>query len=442
MTFKPPHSFPINTATSCQFKWTWSTVFLSVGTSSSCHRCKGWDVSEIMDDFHNHPGKLEDRKKMLEGQWPGNGCEYCRDIEVAGGTSERTAYINDMQVSPPELDVDPTAVKVTPRILEVYFNNVCNQKCVYCSPFFSNLIQKEVEKFGPLENEYDLMGFKEKPGYEERKDKFWIWMDKNSQHLLQFQILGGEPMYQPEFEECLEFFEKRSHPNLNWKIFSNLKHRPSNFQSKIDRISTLIETGKLKSFEIVCSMDCWGPQAEYSRYGVKLDEWEKNFQYLVDNHLVDISVHSTITPVSLPTMAEFYKKIMEWNTYRIEKQGAMGLVDTQIKVVNFGWNIVVTPTHMDPCMLGEHATKFFDDLLAVIPDEDNRKRYLQGFKTKVVKSPVDPIRLHRLANYLDKIDFRRQTNWRELYPWLVDIVNANKPNELVPEVNAILIKND
>ena len=36
--------FPIKTKTACQYKWTWSTVFLSTGTSSSCHRCKGWDV--------------------------------------------------------------------------------------------------------------------------------------------------------------------------------------------------------------------------------------------------------------------------------------------------------------------------------------------------------------------------------------------------------------
>jgi len=59
----------LKTATACQYKWTWSTVFLSTGTSSSCHRCKGWDVSDMMEDFHNHPGKLGDREKMLKGQW-------------------------------------------------------------------------------------------------------------------------------------------------------------------------------------------------------------------------------------------------------------------------------------------------------------------------------------------------------------------------------------
>ena len=151
--------FPIKTKTACQYKWTWSTVFLSTGTSSSCHRCKGWDVSNMMDDFHNHPGKISDREKMLKGEWPGNGCEYCKKIEQAGGISERTGFINRSDLVPPEIEkvkLGPYPTKVTPRILEVYFNNLCNQKCVYCSPYFSSLIQHEVEKYGPLSDEYHL----------------------------------------------------------------------------------------------------------------------------------------------------------------------------------------------------------------------------------------------------------------------------------------------
>jgi MoaA/NifB/PqqE/SkfB family radical SAM enzyme len=29
-------------------------------------------------------------------------------------------------------------VHVTPRILEVYFDNTCNLKCLYCGPHFSS----------------------------------------------------------------------------------------------------------------------------------------------------------------------------------------------------------------------------------------------------------------------------------------------------------------
>lgn len=415
MPYNIEDAFPIKTQTSCQFKWTWSTLFLSVGTSSSCHRCKGWDVTEHMQDFHNHPGKLDDRQKMLDGQWPGNGCEYCKKIEDAGGTSERTAYINDSLLSPKELRDNPNQLSVTPRILEVYFTNVCNQKCVYCSPFFSSLIQNEIEKFGPLESEYDLDGFHGRDDYEKLKADFWVWMEKNSRDLYHFQILGGEPMYQPEFEECLAFFERHEHPTTNFKIFSNLKHNPIKFKEKIDRISKLIEQNKLESFEIVCSMDCWGPQAEFARFGMDLVEWETNFNTLLTSPLVKISVHSTITPVTLPTMGEFYRKIIEWN---------------KIKKVDFGWNTVARPTFMNPENLGHHAKVFFEDLLSAVPEEDHRKLYLYGFEKQVTTHEVDKTQLKRLRNYLDKIDQRRDTDWRSIYPYLVEVFEKENIDEI------------
>ena len=40
---------------------------------------------------------------MLAGQWSGGGCEYCRDIERAGGESERTLMNSDHQLTPKNL---------------------------------------------------------------------------------------------------------------------------------------------------------------------------------------------------------------------------------------------------------------------------------------------------------------------------------------------------
>jgi hypothetical protein len=105
-------------------------------------------------------------------------------------------------------------------------------------------------------------------------------------------------------------------------------------------------------------------------------------------------------------MAEFYEKIMKWN---------------EIKPIGFGWNTVANPTFMNPEILGHYAGSFFDELLSTIPNDEHRKRYLEGFKTQVTTHPVDPTRLKRLYNYLNKIDERRGTDWKSLYPWLVEI---------------------
>ena len=57
---------------------------------------------------------------MLQGLWPEQGCEYCRNIEQAGGQSDRITNLNFPGIhAPPELDQDLNAVNVTPRILEV-----------------------------------------------------------------------------------------------------------------------------------------------------------------------------------------------------------------------------------------------------------------------------------------------------------------------------------
>jgi hypothetical protein len=112
---------------------------------------------ENFNDFHNLPEKLNDRKLMLEGKWPDKGCQYCQTIEEKGGKSERVAYVNDLNMIPKELINDPSEISVTPRILEVYFNNICNMACLYCSPTNSSLIEKEYYKFGPYQTIYIIV---------------------------------------------------------------------------------------------------------------------------------------------------------------------------------------------------------------------------------------------------------------------------------------------
>ena len=50
--------FPIKTDTACQSKWSWSTVWLNRGTSSSCHRVDDFPIPvDDFGSFHNLPEK-------------------------------------------------------------------------------------------------------------------------------------------------------------------------------------------------------------------------------------------------------------------------------------------------------------------------------------------------------------------------------------------------
>lgn len=406
--------FPIVTDTACQFKWTWSVLYLHRGTTNSCHRCKRWKLTpENFSSFHNLPEKLQDRKKMLIGQWPGNGCEYCKSVEEAGGMSERATYTNDMDLVPPELETNQTAIEVTPRVLEVYFRNVCNLACTYCNPNNSSTIEAELKRFGPIESAGGYYSMNDGINNTEfNLDKhaylFWDWMKENSKHLKVFNVLGGEPLYHKEFDECLEFFDNYPNPNLTFGVFSNLQHNTTAFKTKIDKANKLVKDKKIRKFEIVCSIDCWGKESEYVRMGLKLDTWETNFKTLVDSDHVSIHVHMSATPLSVFTAAELVEKVA---SYRSERKG-----------ITMSMNTVVHPDFMSPYIFGHHLVKYLEPMIDAIPNTHHDQTVFlpvtQGIIDKMKKSEPDLKLIDRLQKYLDTIDFRRKTNWREVFPVL------------------------
>jgi pyruvate-formate lyase-activating enzyme len=150
---------------------------------------------------------------MLNGQWPEKGCTYCQNIEAAGGQSDRITNLDFPGIhAPPELDQDLDAVRVTPRILEVYFDNTCNLKCLYCGPHFSTLWDAENIRHGDP-------AFVKSTNMELNKHKLFEWLKINGHNLSIFNILGGEPLYQEELEQCLTLFEQYPAPELKLQIF-------------------------------------------------------------------------------------------------------------------------------------------------------------------------------------------------------------------------------
>tara|TARA_B110000238_G_scaffold66522_1_gene73021 strand:+ start:2555 stop:3838 length:1284 start_codon:yes stop_codon:yes gene_type:complete len=407
--------FPIKTATACQFKWSWSTIFLSKGTTTSCHRCNHWEFDlDTLKDFHNLPGKIADREKMLDGLWPGNGCEYCKKIEDAGGSSERTAWINKKDLIPPEiLAGDMKATKVTPRLLEVYFTNVCNQACVYCTPQFSSQIEAELRKHGKISANPSYMNHPSiGDNYPLYLQKFWEWMEEHGSELYEFQILGGEPLYQKEFEQCLNFFDKHPNPNLIMRIFSNLKHDEEKFKKKIQKVNDLIANKKIRELHIVASQDCWGPQAEYARYGMNLKNWEANIRYCLSQG-VPVNIHMTISALTIPTLGDFIDKI-----YSLRKEYKAGLWISS--------NTIVNPECLDPYIFGDKIAFYLEDVLTKLtdPNDKQQKECLEGILAGMKSSKVNTKQVNDFKNYLDEIDRRRNTNWRILYPVISDIAET------------------
>jgi len=403
--------FPIKTATACQLKWNWSTIFLTTEETASCHRTNHHQFDTDQFDFHNTPSKLQDRQHMLNGEWPEHGCSYCQDIEHAGGQSDRITNLDFPGIHAPlELENNSTATVVTPRILEVYFDNTCNLKCLYCGPHFSSLWDAENKRHGKFVKGDLIINnkFQKSINIEKNKQKMFEWLILNRQHLTNFNILGGEPFYQQELEQCLDLFDQHPAPELKLQIFTNLNVKLSKLQTIIQRIKCLIDQDKLREFEITASLDCWGSPQEYVRYPLNLVSWEENFNYLLSQSWINLIVSSTVTPLTVKTLPDLLQKINQWN---------------QQRTVYHYQNSVNGPSYMFIDIFGDIFVDDFAQALSLKqtnnPEQIASKNYLLGIAQQSASKGPNIPEITKLFNFLNEMDRRRNTNWQQIFPWLV-----------------------
>lgn len=404
--------FPITTATGCILKWSWSTIFLKQGETNSCHRCNIQKIDpDNFADFHNLPEKIAARETMLRGEWPQAGCQGCERVEAVGGKSYRMSQLDSGRNAgavPPELLANPTATHVTPTLLEIYFNNVCNMSCLYCDERLSSKWEEENRRFGtsPMIKQYASSEH-----YDRMLADFWRYLETNGKHLRVFQILGGEPFFQKEFDATWDFWQAHPNPNLSVNIVTNLKVPPKKFKAYIQRFKQMVDDKVVKEFQITASLDAWGPAEEYVRWGLDLEEWRENFEYLVTESSMRIGINATISSLTIKGFAELLSNLNKWNELRPTKN------------IKINFQNLTHPPVMRGSWFGPGV--FEDDFaaaLAAMPEGDaeyaNAKEYLLGISKEFTGGERNVARINELKEYLTEMDRRRGTNWHETFPWL------------------------
>ena len=425
---QPPKRFPLaGKGLACQLKWTQSTIYLTDATSASCHKAGfGNYITENGElNFHNTPNKIEDRRKMLRGEWPGNGCEHCKHIEEAGGESDRTIHLEmEGTTAPPELDNDPEAVEVTPRILEVYWGNTCQQSCIYCNAHYSSTIQQEEKRFGYFKQEGVIIQdtWKKNPNIEEHTELLFKWFDKNLHKLHKIIVLGGEPFLQKETYRFIEMLEKGNYPDLTLVFFSNLNIEHERFKKWMDRLDVLKKSNRLDKIQIFFSCDALGPEGEYVRTGLDLEVAIKNFEHILHNTDIEQGINSALTVTAVPGMPALAKYINEcskikpiyWSMTKAANKDVdhrpylyPGIFGSKIN----DWGLV-------------EAIELFDVNTDGHPDsvKVNHKKFMQGNMTEFSTEKPSPIRMKQFKIYLNELDRRRGTDWKKIYPQMWELV--------------------
>jgi len=400
--------FPIKNEAACVYKWSWNTLRLYNGTTSSCHRNKPVLVDiDDFENFHNTTQVVNDRVLMNSGQWPaGVGCEYCKNIESNGGISDRLYHNNIPGLTPVDFSEDASK-PLTPRILEIYFHNTCDLACMYCLPVFSSRINEEIKKFVtypagiPYANIID--------NREEYYQKFLTWFDEHRHDLSRLSVLGGEPLLQKEIWNLLDRLKEQNNPDLELAINTNLNCDIAMLEKFVDTAYDLLANKKLKRVDISCSLDCWGPQAEFVRYGLKLDNWQRNFEYLIQNKWLYINVHHVLTSLTISTAIDLQRKIAEYK--KINKR-----IVQSYNIVDGSNEEIYHPGIFDYSFFDQELTQLVNEYPITDLWDIKAKERLVGHVKFLKSSTININRLKKLKDTLDMTDARRSTDWKLLFP--------------------------
>lgn len=291
--------------------------------------------------------------------------------------------------------------------------------CLYCGAHFSSKWNEENLRYGVYHNSNNTVHFgwdKKQPDldYDHMLAEFWRYLHEQDRykHIRQYQIAGGEPFHQVELEDSINFWDTHPNPDLTFNFITNLKVPHKKFVTTIDRLGRMVSEKKLLRVQISASLDCWGPQQEYARWGLDLNEWEENFTYLLDKPWVQLCINSAINALSINTTDELIKRMNIWND-RITHHGKIA----------YSFMTVMTPHWMDPAIFGPGVfDNGFRDILFQMretnPTERSTKEHMQGIAKQIANSQRNVPLILGLIDYLTEIDRRRGTNWRGLFPWL------------------------
>jgi hypothetical protein len=161
---------------------------------------------------------------------------------------------------------------------------------------------------------------------------------------------------------------------------------------------------------ITASLDCWGPEAEFARFPLNLKTWEKNFNYILDKEWINVVIGSTITPLTIKTLYVLLEKINKWN---------------EVRPIYWYGNSVNDPDFMFIDMFGDVFRDDFNraiDLMpTMFPEHQSIRNYLMGIRDQAGSTGINLTRIEKLYIMLEQSDYRRNTNWRKVYPWLVKL---------------------
>ena len=263
-------------------------------------------IEEVWNSEHMRRTRLQ----MLNGEIPAS-CVKCFNEEAKGITSKRQWESEEWKQ---RLDFDKLIASTkedgTAPVSIPYFDlrlgNLCQLKCVMCSPHDSSSWIKEWKLQYPQYKNKDLIADQ---GWDDQYDYTWYkkgsFIDSMKHQAFNIQELyfaGGEPLLIPEHYKILEFMVDEGYAkDCNLRYNSNGLELP-------DKLFKLWEHFKEVRFNF--SIDAYGQRNDYIRYPSKWADIEKNLRKL-DENTKDNTVINIACAIQLLNVG-YIDELAEW----------------------------------------------------------------------------------------------------------------------------------
>jgi hypothetical protein len=145
---------------------------------------------------------------------------------------------------------------------------------------------------------------------------------------------------------------------------------------------------------------------------LNLITWERNFNLLLSESWIKLIIGSTITPLTIHNLPDLIERLNIWRKTR---------------PVYHYFNSVDSPSYMFIDIFGDLFKDDFARAMELMPDNDDDskhiKEYLLGITKQSCSTGINQIEITKLAVFLDEMDRRRKTSWRETFPWLIKTID-------------------
>ncbi len=415
--------------TFCLAKWQQVTIHLQNGHTHSCHHPQTHKipVEELEHNpsaLHNTSYKKHQRKLMLQGERP-EECGYCWSVEDTQGShhSDRIKKSSNSTWAMPYFDKVSKSKwqeNTIPAQVEVSFGNVCNMKCVYCSPVFSSEWWSEVKHEGayPTSDSYnnlDWIAETDRTPYLNKEENpyveaWWKWWPELKTELKTLRITGGEPFLNKNTYKLFDDLQKDPQPHLTLEINSNLSVPTETIIKALAQLRQLRKNGCVKDVLIHTSCDAHGKQAEYIREGMNYDHWLIHCKMV---RRTGISLHIMVTAnmLSIDTMLTFMGDV-----YRLKHE---------FKGVTYGISILHSPKFLNVLNLpkDDYWTNKFKELDKFIKEHKltdvNEFNYSERLKNYFLENTWNKTETKKMrkdaVKFLKEIDRRRNKNFTNTF---------------------------